>query len=148
MKTMKLSFRGLKKVIQGKTIAVLITAALFTPLVSAAQDERQADDYDDQPATQSSTSGPWGNSAGSTIGSAGNAASEGTARPADPRLNSGSAAARPAAGPTPDATGGPGGNPDVPFDPYMNLAFLAGGVAFAYVAYRRRLKLKAVTAEK
>ena len=34
----------------------------------------------------------------------------------------------------------PNGNPDVPFDSNMNLAFLAIGLVFALVVYRRRVK--------
>ena len=44
--------------------------------------------------------------------------------------------------PTPDDRD-PGGNPDVPFDRNMNIAFLIGGVGFAYMIYRRQ-RLKAV----
>lgn len=45
--------------------------------------------------------------------------------------------------PTPDGRD-PGGNPDVPFDTHMNIAFLIGGLVFAFVVYRRRLKPVAV----
>jgi hypothetical protein len=45
--------------------------------------------------------------------------------------------------PTPDNRD-PGGNPDVPFDPVMNILFLAGGLVFAYVMYRKQ-RLKAIT---
>lgn len=41
--------------------------------------------------------------------------------------------------PTPDNRD-PGGNPDVPFDTNMNIAFLIGGLVFAFVVYRRRMK--------
>lgn len=44
--------------------------------------------------------------------------------------------------PTPDGRD-PGGNPDVPFDRNMNIAFLIGGIGFAYMIYRRQ-RLKAV----
>lgn len=139
---MKLSFKGFKKNIQVKAAALLVTAIMVAPAALMAQS-------DDEPEVETSTnSGPWQNSAGSTIGSSGNAITEGTARPADPNLNSAAgSAARPAAGPTPDATGGPGGNPDVPFDTNMNLVFLVAGISFAYIIYRRRLKLQAVPAK-
>jgi hypothetical protein len=136
---MKLYLKGFKKVIQNKSIVFCIATVMLAPLCSHAQSDRES--VDDEPAVETSTnSGPWGNSAGSAIGSNGNATTQGTARPNDPNLSSASSAARPLAGPTPDATGGPGGNPDVPFDTNMNLLFLAGGVAFAYIVYRRRLK--------
>ena len=46
--------------------------------------------------------------------------------------------------PTPDGRD-PGGNPDVPFDRNMNIAFLIAGIGFAYMIYRRqRLKPVAV----
>lgn len=140
---MKLSFKGFKKNIQVKTATLLITLVMMAPVAVMAQSD------DDEPEVETSTnSGPWQNSAGSTIGSSGNAITEGTARPADPNLNSAAgSAARPAAGPTPDATGGPGGNPDVPFDNNMNLVFLVAGISFAYIIYRRRLKLQAIPAK-
>lgn len=140
---MKLSVKSFKRLIQRKTTIFCFAALFLSPVATMAQDD------DSEPTETSTGSGPWENSAGSTIGSGGNALSEGTARPADPTLSGGSGtAARPAAGPTVDATGGPGGNPDVPFDSNMNLVFLAAGVAFAFMVYRRRLKLKAVPSEK
>ncbi len=146
MKTMKLSLKGIKKLIQSKTTVLCMVSVLLAPLAVSAQSEREA--LDDEPAVETSTnSGPWGNSAGSSVGSSGNGLTEGTARPADPNLSTPATAARPLSGPTPDATGGPGGNPDVPFDSNMNLVFLAAGVVFAFVVYRRRFKLKAVPAE-
>jgi hypothetical protein len=56
------------------------------------------------------------------------------------------AALRPTSGATPDGRG-PGGNPDVPFDENMNLAFLAAGVVFAFMVVRKRTKLQAVAVQ-
>jgi len=36
----------------------------------------------------------------------------------------------------------PGGNPDVPFDPVMNLVFLCSGLVFAYFISRRQFNRK------
>jgi len=139
---MKLSVAGFIKAIQSKTTIICIAALLMSPVAAIAQS-------DDEPEETSTGTGPWEGSAGSTIGSSGNALTEGTARPADPAINSAAGtAARPNAGPTVDATGGPGGNPDVPFDSNMNLVFLAAGIGFAFIVYRRRLRLKAVPVEK
>jgi len=139
---MKLSVKGFIKAIQSKTTIFCIAAVLMSPVAAIAQS-------DDEPVETSTGTGPWEGRASSTIGSSGNALTEGTARTADPSLNPGTGtAARPGEGPTVDATGGPGGNPDVPFDSNMNLLFLAGGIGFAFIVYRRRLALKAIPVEK
>ena len=147
---MTLALNRFKKMIKSKIVLVLIATVFLSPSVSFAQGtSRQGhDNDDDQPEVQSVSpnAGPWGNSAGSTIGSADITPS--TEKPVDPRLGPGGGTLGRPAGPTPDATGGPGGNPDVPFDASMNLMFLAAGIVFAFVVYRRKFKLKAVTAEK
>lgn len=146
---MTASSKGFASLIKSSTAVVLIAAALMSPSVSYGQSD-QSESYDDEPAQSTSTTnaGPWQGSAGATIGTRENAASN-VVRQAVPALGPGGGTlGRPAAGSTPDATGGPGGNPDVPFDTSMNIMFLAGGVAFAYMVYRRRLKLKPVVAEK
>lgn len=145
-----ISIARLSKFVKSKAAVILFAAVLLAPSLSQAQSSgREMDNEDDEPAVQSgsATSGPWGNSAGAAIGSA--SSTERPTTTADPRLGPGGGAiARPLSGPTPDATGGPGGNPDVPFDTNMNLMFLAGGVVFAYIVYRRRLKVKPLAAEK
>jgi hypothetical protein len=144
-----ISINRFNKFIKSNAAVVLFAAVLLTPSLSQAQSSgREMDNNDDEPAVQSgsATSGPWQNSAGSTIGGASSTERQNAA---NPNLGpGGGTVARPLSGPTPDATGGPGGNPDVPFDTNMNLMFLAGGVVFAYIVYRRRLKLKPVAAEK
>lgn len=151
MKTMTVSSKGFTSLLKSGTVVILIAAALISPSVSYGQSD-QSDSYDDEPAqSTSTTAGPWQNSAGATIGTKDNGANAASSviRQATPALGPGGGSlARPAAGPTPDATGGPGGNPDVPFDTSMNIMFLASGLVFAYVVYRRRLKLKPVIAEK
>ena len=146
---MTLSLVGFKNLIKSRTAAVLFVAVMLSPAFTFGQSgSRQNDNSnDEEPAAQSggsTNSGPWGNSAGSTIGTR----EHNTEKPVtDPRLGPGGGTLGRPAGPTPDATGGPGGNPDVPFDTSMNLMFLAGGIVFAYLVYRRTFKLKAVTAE-
>lgn len=146
MNTMTISSKGFAGLIKRGVAVILITAALTSPSVTYGQS--QDDGYDDEPAASSSTNaGPWQNSAGATVGTRDNGS--GAVRQAVPAIGPGGGSLnRPAAGPTPDATGGPGGNPDVPFDASMNIMFLATGLVFAYVVYRRRLKLKPVIAEK
>lgn len=141
---MKLSVKRFIKAIQSKTTIICIAAFLVAPAASLAQSDNEPEE-----TSTGSGSGPWENSAGSSVGTRSGAFSEGTVLPANPAIDPATGtAARPNAGPTVDATGGPGGNPDVPFDSNMNLVFLAAGVAFAFMVYRRRLKLKAVPAEK
>ncbi len=126
-------------IIKSRIAILLLAVVMSAPVLSYAQSDEEA-----EPATESASgTGPWGNSAASSVGSRSSSATT-EASATDPRLNPG-ALARPA-GATPDATGGPGGNPDVPFDAGMNLMFLAGGLVFAYVVYRRRFKLKPVAA--
>jgi hypothetical protein len=146
---MTASSKGFASLIKSGTAVILIAAALTSPSASYGQ-SNQGDSYDDEPAVQStSNSGPWQNSAGATIGTRDDNSANGAVRQATPALGPGGGTlGRPAAGPTPDATGGPGGNPDVPFDTSMNIMFLAGGIAFAYAIYRRRLKLKPAVAER
>lgn len=142
---MILFFKGFTAGLKGKAAVICLAVVMCLPTLVSAQADRQEEE---EPVVETSTNaGPWGNSSGSSIGTNGNAITQGTARPADPNLSSANAAARPAAGPTPDATGGPGGNPDVPFDSNMNMLFLMAGIAFAYIMYRRKLKVKPLAIE-
>ena len=134
--------------IQSRFAVFVFVCLLLSPLFSGAQTNREADN-DDQPVQQSSSNdGPWGNNnPAATIGASTLTEAQQAARPAtnDPRQTGGApGAARPTAGPTPDATGGPGGNPDVPFDASMNILFLFAGVAFAYLVYRKKFRVKPV----
>ena len=143
---MILSLGGFKKLVRGRFAIMLFAAVALAPAAVSAQNA-SSNDFNDEPAAvePNQGGGPWGNSAGSSIGTRDNSSTERQAT--DPRLGPGGGTLGRPAGPTPDATGGPGGNPDVPFDTSMTLMFLAGGIVFAYVVYRRRLKLKAVEAK-
>ncbi len=150
---MTIALNRVKTIIKSSTAVILIGVALLCTSTASAQSGVETEDSYDEPASRqgSANEGPWGNSAGSTIGTP-DVSTPGTnangAAPANPLGPGGGTLGRPTAGPTPDATGGPGGNPDVPFDTNMNLMFLGAGIVFAYIAYRRRFKLKPVTVEK
>ena len=65
-----------------------------------------------------------------------------------PNSNPANPALRPVGGNSVLEDPGPGGNPDVPFDDNMNLGFLAVGIVFAFVVYRKNLMKKSVTVSK
>lgn len=149
MKVMNLSLKDQMRFVTGKMLAVLITVILLCPAAGySQQEEEEVDSYDRQdqvvPADGIGTPGtsPWENSAGATIGTrdenTGSSTAEGTRQGNRPGQTPAGAANRPAS--TLDRN--PGGNPDVPFDDNMNLAFLAAGVGFAFFVMRKKLKLK------
>lgn len=145
MKTMTISIKGMNKILTGKMLAFAIAGMLALPVAAYSQDRESGDGAQEEMEAPSSTSsGPWQNSAGSTIGTRDNTPTVGnaTTRPAaDPRLGPGGGSlSRGAVG---DGRG-PGGNPDVPFDTNMNLAFLLAGIVFAFIVVRKKLRLKAV----
>ena len=145
MKAMTISRKEVTRFVTGKMLAITIAGMLVLPVAAFSQQPEEGGE-DQQVETPSSTnSGPWQNSAGSTIGTRDNNAAGSAARPAaDPRLGPGGGSlSRPAA----PLAGGPGGNPDVPFDSNMNLAFLAAGLVFAFTVVRKRLRLRTVTVE-
>jgi hypothetical protein len=150
---MTVALKGFKQILKSSIAVSLIAIVMLSPSSVNAQSAGVGteDSYDEPAGRQSSNgNGPWGNSAGSTIGTP-DISTPGTnangSQGANPLGPGGGTLGRPL-GPTPDATGGPGGNPDVPFDTNMNLIFLGTGIIFAYVVYRRRFKLKPVVAEK
>ena len=145
MKSTIIPIMDIKKIITGKVIAIAIAGMLALPSAGYSQ-ERDGDEADqpDMELPSTSGSGPWQNSAGSTIGTRDNGANS-TNKPAvDPRLGPGAGTL---GRPVTDGRG-PGGNPDVPFDDNMNLVFLAGGIAFAFIAVRKRARLQAVPAKR
>ena len=145
---MTVALNRFTKVIKNGAAVTMIAVALLCTSAANAQ-SGDGDDFDEPAPTQSTTpSGPWGNSAGSTVGTPTTTTPNASGTAANPLGPGGGSLSRPLAGPTPDATGGPGGNPDVPFDANMNILFLGVGIFFAYVVYRRRFKLKPVTVEK
>lgn len=141
MKSTIIPIMDIKKIITGKLIAIAFAGILALPSAAYSQ-EREGDETDlpDMETPTSTGSGPWQNSAGSTIGTRDNGANSTNKPAADPRLGPGAGTL---GRPVTDGRG-PGGNPDVPFDDNMNLLFLAGGIAFAFIAVRKRARLNAV----
>lgn len=144
MKSTIIPIMDIKKIITGKVIAIAFAGMLALPLAAHSQ-EREGGEADQPDLETPSTtgSGPWQNSAGSTIGTRDNGANSTTKPAADPRLGPGAGTL---GRPVTDGRG-PGGNPDVPFDDNMNLLFLAGGIAFAFIAVRKKARLKAIPAK-
>lgn len=123
---------GLRKWIALAVIAVLVNTTSVFAQDDQDQDPALIDNPVSVPGTQSSPSvgsGPWGNSSSSS------------ARPSTRENNSIAPSARPISGETTLGTD-PGGNPDVPFDTNMNIAFLVVGLVFAFVVYKKRFALK------
>ena len=120
---------------------VLAPVAAFSQVEEEQQDPASLNVDQQQANSPATGTGPWQNSAGASVGTRDNNSSSTTARPAAPNAGAGTTVHRPGAGSTADGRD-PGGNPDVPFDDNMNLAFLAVGVVFAFVVARKRLKLK------
>ncbi len=149
---MIIALNRFRTILKSSTAVILMAVALLCTSTASAQQSsgfETEDSYDEPEARQGSgNDGPWGNSAGSTIGTPDITKPADATPGANPLGPGGGTLGRPTAGPTPDATGGPGGNPDVPFDTNMNLIFLGAGIVFAYIVYRRRFKLKPVAVEK
>lgn len=149
---MSIAFNAIKKSIGIKTVAITVAALMMVPTIGFGQEEQEdgfgsgsSSDQQGQsvPAVTGSTS-PWGNvtgAEGTTDQQDGTTTSTGEVRSRDSRAN-GTAPAGAANRPAGTLDRDPGGNPDVPFDANMNLAFLAAGVGFAFIVMRKRLKLK------
>ena len=124
------------------TIAVAIAMLPAAGFSQEAEDQPVQDIPDiENPAGTSTNSGlstsPWPGSSGSSTNET---------QQQRPGANS---ALRPVGGNSvlntpPD----PSGNPDVPFDDNMNLGFLAVGIVFAFVVYRKNFTKKPVTVKK
>lgn len=147
--------------ISAKTLfsAVVFCCMLSIPAFSQTPDQEEDVVPATQPATTNptpglNTNGPWGN-ATSTSGSATSRTEDGQTE-----IASGAAGTTSTNGNGPRAgalrTGGnveadgrtPGGNPDVPFDPMMNVAFLVLGIAFSAFIWFKKAKLQPVAAKK
>ncbi|MBL0358975.1 MAG: hypothetical protein IPP72_19880 [Chitinophagaceae bacterium] len=144
MKATNMFIKDVTKIVTGRVLAITLAGILALPVAAYSQ-EQEADAQDIEVEAPSTSSGPWQNSAGATIGTRDNS-NPTPARPAtDPRLGPGGGTL--ARGPVTTA-GGPGGNPDVPFDDNMNLAFLVAAVVFAFTVVRKKMRLKAVQVQK
>ncbi len=149
---MRISLNFQNAFISRTLFALMIALCLLLPSKGFTQDDPIIEDANTQelPVTSgsvNSSTNNWLNSVEPTpetitpnpnYDETGSAASSG--RPP-------SVAQRP--GSTLDApTGGdPGGNPDVPFDENMNIAFLAVGIVFAFYFVRKRFSSKVANAK-
>ena len=131
---------------------VLICAAPVNSNAQDPEDQQVIDQPTTDPASTGNNTGtlstsPWPNngsssSSGSQATQSGDGGGSGVA--ARPGTNP---ALRPVGGGiTLDRAGGPGPNPDVPFDDTMNLGFLVVGLVFAFVVFKKRMANKAIVA--
>jgi hypothetical protein len=128
------------------SIVLIVLSIGFNPLVANAQEEdgdNETEQFNNNsnaapdPVGTLNTS-PWGTNAGNASTATDTREAEGNvANPSQP--NRGGTAARPRPGGTTLDGPDPGGNPDVPFDPLMNLGFLAVGLAFVVVVLRKKI---------
>ena len=116
-------------------IALFIFSFQALPQQTFCQDAQEEDEYalpeQDAPASSGTTVGstsPWSNTNSSSTTADNGANSSSTAKPAKGTL------AKPAGTLDIDP-----GNPDVPFDDNMNLAFLVTGIAFSFWVIRKRM---------
>jgi hypothetical protein len=146
---MKISFNIYKQSLKHHASMMIIAFAMLLPVCAFSQEDQQPQEEQPlAPAASSSnvqqsagpvvgSSSPWENSAASTVGTS-------SANPADAGSSAGTnsgrgTARRPGSTLAGPGGGGPGGNPDVPFDKNMNLAFLAIGAVFAFWTIRKRM---------
>ncbi len=130
-----------------RSFAIAVAIALL-PAVGFSQEAEdqpvQEDPQVERPSGSSTNSGlsssPWGGNSSSTPAVETQQQRPG-ANPTNPAL-------RPVGGSTVLADPAPGGNPDVPFDDNMNLGFLAVGIVFAFVVFRKSIIKKPVTVSK
>jgi len=136
-----------------KKYAAIVTFFFCLPLAVFSQEQQQEEQQQfEEPtidvnpvgtSTGTLSTSPWPGSNGSsaqdiqsTQGSSGANSSNTVVRPGtNPAL-------RPVGGGNSNlAQRGPGGNPDVPFDDNMNLAFLVVGLVFVFVVFKKRFGL-------
>lgn len=127
---------------------IIAVAIGFLPVAGFSQeaDDRpvQEDPQVERPSGSSTSNGlstsPWRGNSNTTPAIEAQQQRPGT-NPTNPAL-------RPVGGNSVLDDPGPGGNPDVPFDDNMNLGFLAVGIVFAFVVYRKNVIKKPVTVSK
>lgn len=132
--------------IRCKTTLLLLAGTIcFTSMASAQSFDEEGIDEGSSTEQSSGANDIWGDQTpASAIGSTDISTTPLEITTNKPANSATGHALRPAAGPTPDATGGPGGNPDVPFDTNMNILFLAIGLVFAFIIFKKRSKLSTV----
>ena len=130
---------------------MIIAFSMLLPISAFCQEEQPA--QEEQPLIPATTSpsdqsarpivgaSPWANSAGSAIGT--RSTTDADVRNVTP-ATSRATLSRPGVTLADPGGGGPGGNPDVPFDKNMNVAFLLVGAAFAFWAIRKRVTGRAL----
>ncbi len=151
---MKVSSAGAVKSFYTKVLAVLCAAVFMIPAVAFCQEEDAEETLtrertSTEPQTlPGSNDGIWQNN--NAAGTRDNGNSSSNANAANNTNSARPGAAGAAARPNGSVADGrdPGGNPDVPFDPNMNLAFLVTGIGFAYFIFRKKFKVATVTANK
>jgi len=130
-----------------KKYAAIVTFFFCLPLAVFSQEQQQDEQqqFEESPidvnpvgtSTGTLSTSPWPNSSGSSAqGSNGANSSNAAARPG----SNTNPALRPVGGGT-TLSRDPGGNPDVPFDDNMNLAFLVVGLVFVFVVFKKRFGL-------
>lgn len=155
---MKISISCFKNAAANRMLAITFLGLVLAPVAAFSQQaEEENSGLSTQPqpeGTAPSTTSPgsgsalWENSAGAAIGTSEDntgipAATTTTAPARDTRLGTATGSGI-RAGATPDGRD-PGGNPDVPFDDNMNLAFLAAGIVFSFLVITKKMKWKAIT---
>lgn len=138
----------MKKYFNNYRCFVIAIAIGMFPVAGFSQEAEdqpvQQDPQVERPSGSSTSSGfstsPWGGNSSSTPAVEA-PQQRPSSNPANPSL-------RPVGGNSVLDDPGPGGNPDVPFDDNMNLGFLAVGIVFAFVVYRKSLIKKHVTVSK
>ena len=147
------------------SVKKLILAAVFCCVFSIPAFSQTTDQEEVVPTTQPAsnpstglnTGGPWGTSAPAATGTTATRTEDGQVDGASTNANNANAAAT-GSGPRAGSlrNGGnveadgrtPGGNPDVPFDPMMNVAFLVLGIAFSAFIWFKKGKLQPAFAKK
>ena len=143
------------------TIVLIVCGLLSLPgkVFSQEREELESSSSSSREATNprsgsNTPSGPWGNSAASNIGTTtiipstessigSNGSGRGVQGTTTGTTTTGGTTIRLRPGATVDGRD-PGGNPDVPFDPNMNLCFLAFGIVFSIWVSRKKLVAKVV----
>ena len=133
------------QIFRNKSLLLCFAALLALPLTGVAQQQEddQQESYEvpemEAPEQGSAGTGLFNEETEGSGGSLGIQEVDGTGGRGGSTAGTGTLS-----NPTPDGRD-PGGNPDVPFDRNMNIAFLIAGIGFAYMIYRRqRLKPVAV----
>jgi len=149
---MKVLFNIYKRYLKLHALMMIIAFAMLLPVSAFCQEEQPQQEEQqliptiNSPSDQSARpivgASPWANSAGSAIGT--RSTTDADVRNVTPPATSRATLSRPGVTLADPGGGGPGGNPDVPFDKNMNIAFLIIGAAFAFWTIRKRITGRAL----